>query len=69
MALNLNDKLMLSHTLRTGSVILQNALPNKALLWLCIHSLHTLNLFSSMKYSAFESSGQRVIADKVTSTL
>ena len=60
---------MLSQTLHTGCVIWQNASPNKALLWLCIHSLHTLNLFSSMKYSAFESSGQRIFADWVSSTL
>ena len=58
---------MLSHTLQTGCVIWQNASPNKALLWLCIHSLHTLNLFSSMKYSAFELSGRRVFAEWVSS--
>ena len=68
-ALNLNCKVMLSHTLQTGCVIWQNASPNKALLWLCIHSLHTLNLLSSMKYSAFESSVQRDFADWVSSTL
>ena len=36
---------MLSHTLHTGCVIWQDASLNIAILCLCIHSLHTLNLF------------------------